>query len=71
MARAKKAVEVEEVIEAVEVEDKEYIVIRSFTDLKDNDKVYYNGNPFEGSEERVKELLSTKNKQGHAVIKEV
>jgi len=74
MVRKKTVVEkaeVEEVKEVVEAEDKKYIVIRSFSDLKNNNKVYYNGDSYEGTDARIKELSSTKNKQGHALIKEV
>lgn len=55
---------------------KQYVVIRDFKDLKDKGKIYIKGDPYprpinmEVSEERIKELSSTKNKQGKVLIEE-
>ncbi len=54
-----------------------YEVIHDFTDLQDDDKVYFKGDLFPDpvnkriKKERINELLSKKNKQGRAVIKEI
>ena len=53
-----------------------YRVIKSFTDLKDNNYVYYVGDTFphngvEVDAERVAELSSDKNLQGVPLIEEV
>ena len=53
-----------------------YKVIKSFTDLKDNNHAYYVGDTFprngvEVGSERVAELSSDKNLQGVALIEEV
>ncbi|MFP7480194.1 hypothetical protein [Terribacillus saccharophilus] len=56
---------------------KKYEVIDSFKDLQDGNKVYHTGdrypNPANKSipEERIDELLSSDNKRGKPVIKEV
>lgn len=43
-----------------------YKVIQAFTDLKDGNRVYRVGDVYVGTdEERIKELLSTKNKGRH------
>lgn len=53
-----------------------YKVIKSFTDLKDNNYAYYVGDTFphngvEAGAERVAELSSDKNLQGVPLIEEV
>lgn len=54
-----------------------YKVIEDFTDLQDNNKVYYEGESFpkpankKVSKKRIEELLSVKNKLGKPVIKEI
>lgn len=54
-----------------------YEVIRDFTDLEDKDKVYKAGDTYPNpvnkkiKKERIEELLSSDNKQGQPVIKEV
>ncbi|RST59713.1 hypothetical protein D5F11_011465 [Siminovitchia terrae] len=54
-----------------------YEVIHDFTDLQDDNQVYFKGDSFPDpvnkriKKERINELLSNKNKQGRAVIKEI
>lgn len=53
-----------------------YRVIKSFTDLQDNNYAYYVGNTFprngvEAGAERVAELASDKNRLGVPLIEEV
>ena len=53
-----------------------YKVIKSFTDLKDNNYAYYVGDTFprngvEVSDERIAELASDKNLQGVPLIEEI
>lgn len=54
-----------------------YEVLASFTDLKDNNKKYVKGNVYPSpvnkrvSKARIKELSSTKNKQGKKLIEEM
>ena len=53
-----------------------YKVIKSFTDLQDNNHAYYVGDTFphngvEVGDERIAELASDKNLQGVPLIKEV
>ena len=53
-----------------------YRVIKSFTDLKDNNYAYYVGDTFprngvEAGAERVAELSSDKNRMGVPLIEEV
>ena len=53
-----------------------YRVIKSFTDLQDNNYVYYVGDTFprngvEVSAERIAELASDKNRRGFPLIEEV
>ena len=53
-----------------------YVVINDFTDLKDRGKIYRKGDVYPNpankkvSKERIKELTSSDNKLGKAVIKE-
>ena len=53
-----------------------YVVIKDFTDLKDRGKIYRKGDVYPNpankkvSKERIKELTSSDNKLGKAVIKE-
>ena len=53
-----------------------YVVIKDFTDLKDRGKIYRKGDVYPNpankkmSKERIKELSSSDNKLGKAVIKE-
>lgn len=52
-----------------------WFVIKLFTDLQDGDHVYAEGDPFpregkEVSEERIKELSSSDNRQGMPLIEE-
>ncbi|MCA1021793.1 hypothetical protein [Halobacillus litoralis] len=60
-----------------ETEKTSYEVIQDFKDLQDKDKIYHKGDKYpsdvntEVTDERSEELLSDKNKQGRAVIKEV
>lgn len=57
--------------------EKKYIVVRDFKDLQDKNKVYAKGDTYPNpankniKKERLDELLSSKNKQGRPVIKEV
>lgn len=57
--------------------EKKYIVVRDFKDLQDKNKVYAKGDTYPNpankkvDSKRVEELLSSKNKQGRPVIKEV
>ena len=53
-----------------------YKVIKSFTDLKDNNYAYYVGDTFphngvEVSAERIAELASDKNRRGIPLIEEI
>ena len=53
-----------------------YKVIKSFTDLQDNNYAYYVGDTFprngvEVSAERIAELASDKNRRGFPLIEEV
>ena len=53
-----------------------YKVIKSFTDLQDNNHVYYVGDTFprngvDVGDERIEELASDKNLQGVPLIEEV
>ena len=53
-----------------------YKVIKSFTDLKDNNHAYYVGNTFphngvEVDAERIEELASNKNRLGVPLIEEI
>ena len=53
-----------------------YVVIKDFTDLKDRGKIYRKGDVYPNpankkvNKERIKELTSSDNKLGKAVIKE-
>lgn len=50
-----------------------FVVVDKLTDLQDNDKKYVKGDqfPISGkSDERIKELSTTKNRRNEAVIKE-
>lgn len=52
---------------------RKYVVVYRFKDLQDNDKIYRPGDEFDTSgksEERIKELSTTKNKIGKVLIKE-
>lgn len=53
-----------------------YKVVKSFTDLQDNDYAYGTGDTFpragaKANKARIAELASAENKQGVALIKEV
>lgn len=52
-----------------------YVVIKKFRDLQDNDHIYEVGEKYprkgKPNKERVKELLSNKNKIGEPLIEEV
>jgi hypothetical protein len=53
-----------------------YKVIQAFTDLQDNNHVYFTGDEFprkgvKADVKRIKELASAQNKLGHALIKAV
>lgn len=56
---------------------KKYVAIDDFKDLQDGNKVYFKGDSYPKPanknipEERLEELLSSDNKRGRAVIKEV
>jgi hypothetical protein len=58
-------------------EKRKFEVIQDFKDLEDKNKVYSKGDryPYPANrkidDERLEELLSSKNKQGRPVIKEV
>lgn len=53
-----------------------YIVVQDFKDLEDGNKVYTKGDVYPSpankkvDKKRIDQLLSSKNKQGRAVIKE-
>lgn len=56
--------------------EKEYKVICAFKDLKDNDYIYNENDPYprEGlkvSKKRINELASDKNKRGKPLIEEI
>ena len=54
-----------------------YIVVQDFKDLEDKNKVYAKGDTYPNpankkvDKKRIDQLLSSKNKQGRPVIKEV
>ncbi len=56
---------------------KKYVAVDDFKDLQDGNKVYFKGDSYPKPanknipEERLEELLSSDNKRGRAVIKEV
>jgi hypothetical protein len=58
-------------------EKRKFEVIQDFKDLEDKNKVYFKGDryPYPANrkieDERLEELMSSKNKQGRPVIKEV
>lgn len=53
----------------------EYIVIKDFKDLKDNDHIYRAGDKYprqgKGIKARIEELTTNKNKRKEVLIKEV
>lgn len=57
-------------------ETKKYVVIKSFKDLKDNNKIYIEGDTYPKSANkkvsaaRIKELSTSSNKIGKPLIKE-
>jgi len=66
----------EETKEQIQEDEKKYVVIYDFKDLKDNDRIYIKNDPYpaEGAKKptaaRIKELSSTKNKMNRVLIKE-
>ena len=56
-----------------EKKEKQYKVVHRFKDLQDNNKIYRPGDIYDSegkSQERIKELSTTKNKIGRVLIKE-
>lgn len=52
-----------------------YVVVKDFTDLKDNNHVYRENDPYprkgKATKARIEELSTTKNKRKEVLIKEV
>lgn len=58
----------------VSVEPEKYVVLKAFTDLHDDNHVYYTGDAYprigyKPTAERIAELSGTKNKRNEALIK--